>query len=471
MAHKTGVEGDGCFHITIIQAKMKVNCMQKKKIVAACSMMMLGLFSTSAMASKGTPKAPVAKLCAFCHQDVPSGQALGFLENIALKSKTVQMNYMGHKGVIKFDDNTKVKNVTSLADIRNYKGKGFQVNFAEKNGEKIATEIIRFDILKRVTDDEKLDKAGFKKAMQQKGAVIYDVRPPMKYKMGHIAGAKPLPAPAFKKFIKKLPADKNTPILLYGVGGCLSPTTSLNLKALGYTDVKIYFGGFPDWCKSDYGVTTPDWLGMAIGKGIPHVLIDLRDAQAVKAGHIKGAVGIELASLAGKKSMFPAHKKAPIILYGAGKEEAAKTIMSWGYKKVRLLPMNYTKWQTAGKPVSTGNTATKIVYVPKAKPGTISVGDFEKMAAHTPANMVIVDVRNPDEAAKGTIKHAINIPADQIGQRMSEIPEGKEPVLFCPSGIRAEMAHNILKGAGMASLYLDAIIEVEKDGSFDVEEK
>jgi len=440
-------------------------------VLAVCSALLVGLVASSAMAEGDAPKAPVAKLCATCHHDVPPGQALGFLENIALKSKTLQMDYMSHKGVIKFDEKTTVKNVTSLEDIRNYTGKGFQVNFTEKNGEKVASEIIRFDILKQVADDEKLDKAGFKQAMQQKGTVVYDVRPPMKYKEGHIAGAKPLPAPAFDKFKDKLPADKNTPILLYGVGGCLSPTTSLNLKAMGFTNVKIYFGGFPDWCKTDYGVTTPDWLGMAIEKGIPHVLIDLRAEQEVAAGHIPGAVGIPAASLAASQAMFPANKMAPIVLYGADKEKAAETIMAWGYKKVRLLPMDYGQWQTAGKPVSTGAAATKIVYVPMAKPGTISVADFEKVAMHTPDNMILVDVRNPDEAAAGTINNSLNIPADLIGQRMSEIPAGKEPVLFCPSGIRAEMAHNMLKESGMASVYLDAIIEIEKDGHFDVTEK
>ena len=125
-----------------------MNYMQNKKVLAAYSVMLLGLFSTSAMATESAAKAPVAKLCAFCHQDVPPGEALGFLENIALKSKTIQMDFMSHKGVFKFSDDTAVKNVTSLADIRNYKGKGFQVNFTEKNGEKVATEIIRFDILK-----------------------------------------------------------------------------------------------------------------------------------------------------------------------------------------------------------------------------------------------------------------------------------------------------------------------------------
>lgn len=430
----------------------------------------LCLFIAFPAFAKDSGKGTMAKLCGNCHDPEP-GVMMGFLENIALKSKTIQMNFLSHKGVVKFTDDTAIKNISSFADIRKYKGKGFAINFTEKDGEKIATEIIRFDILKTITPEEKLTKEQFKKQRQKKRVAVYDVRPPMKYKEAHIPGAKPLPAPAFNKFKGTLPKNKSATILLYGVGGCLSPTTSMNVKGLGYKDVRIFTGGFPDWSKTEYGLTTTDWLKMAIAKEIPHVLIDLRPNDLVKNGHIPGAVSIPIDFLDMSQDLFPEQKKAPIIFYGAGKEEAASKAVSWGYKKVRILPVSFGKWLAAGNPVEKGSAKTKIVYVPKPKPGTIDIPGFEKLAKKSSKKTMIIDVRNPEEYEEGKVKGAVNIPVDELSQRMKEIPAGTEPVLYCPSGTRAEMAHNLLKEGGIKSRYLDAIITFDEDGNFELEEK
>ena len=76
----------------------------------------------------------MAKLCASCHQS-DSNMMRGFLENIALKSKTLQMDLMGHKEVVKFNDHTELKNLNSFKEIRSYKGKGFRIHYVEKQGE------------------------------------------------------------------------------------------------------------------------------------------------------------------------------------------------------------------------------------------------------------------------------------------------------------------------------------------------
>jgi rhodanese-related sulfurtransferase len=243
----------------------------------------------------------------------------------------------------------------------------------------------------------------------------------------------------------------------------------MKTKSLGYENVRIYTGGFPDWSKHEYGSVAPDWLKMAIAKDVPHVLIDLRPAAEVNAGHIAGAVGIEYANLAASQGKFPARKNAPIIFYGAHSEEAAGLVVSWGYKAVRVLPMDFGTWQTAGNPVATGSAKTAIAYVPKPKPGTITVSEFEQVAGRTPNTMVLVDVRNPDEFAKGTIAGAVNIPVDELGKRQAELDPQKELILYCNSGIRAEMGHNVLQDKGRKARYLDATLSVE-GGVLAVEE-
>jgi len=413
-------------------------------------------------------KAPMAKLCKSCHAPEP-GIMMGFLENVAIKSRTIQMDFMTHKEVVKFNDDTKVKYVKDFNDIRNYKKKGFQIYFVEKDGEKLATEIIRFDILKVIEVDEKLSRDEFKLLRKDQKVKIYDVRPPMKYKMSHIPGAGLIPAPAFDKFTYKLPEDKSTPIIFYGVGGCLSPTALMKTKALGYHDVRIYTGGFPDWSKHEFGTVTVDWLKAAISKDIPHVLIDLRPGSEVSRGHIKGAVAIEFADLETSKDKFPERKNAPIIFYGQNSEKAAEQVIAWGYKAVRVLPVRFSLWKKSGNPVETGPAESVITYVPRPKQGTVGVEEFEKMAAAPPANVTLVDVRNPDEFEAGKIKNTLNIPVDALGLHLAEINGGNEVVLFCNTGTRAEMAHTVLKEKGIKNRYLDATVTFE-DGSFDVEE-
>lgn len=410
---------------------------------------------------------PMAKLCMSCHEP-QQGVMMGFLEQISLKTKMIQMNFLSHKEVVKFTDDTKIKNVNSFADIRNYTGKGFTVNFREKDGENIATEIIRFDILSAVADEEKLTPEQFLSLYKEGKAKIYDVRPPMKYQAAHIPGAGMIPAPAFDKFAGKLPEDKNTPIVFYGVGGCLSPTSSMKAKALGYTDVKIYTGGYPDWVKNNHGVTEAVWLKSALAKDIPHVLIDLRGKQEVAAGHIKGAINIEPANLEARKGDFPADKKAPIILYGTGSADAADHIHSWGYKKVQVLATDFEQWKTAGNPVEQGETKNEIAYVAKPLPGTIAIADFEAMVKNPPANVIFIDVRNANEYAEGSIKDSLNIPADMVDKRLADIPEGKEIVLYCNTGVLAEIAHTALVKKGRTSRYLAGRVSFE-DGEMEVE--
>ena len=446
-----------------------------KKLFIPAIMLSVTLSDTLVQAEDSTQKVPMAQLCANCHKPEP-GVMMGFLENIALKSKTIQMNFLTHKEVVSFDETTELKNVASLDDIRNYLNKGFTVKFTEKNGRKHATFINRFDVLKTIESGQykvgKLDKNSFKTRTADAKVAVYDVRPPAAYQESHIAGAKMLPAPAFEKFKDQLPTDKATPVVLYDTGGCLSPTVAFNVKSMGYEDVSIYTAGFPDWSKTDYGVTTEVWLKEAIDKGVSHVLIDLRDQDSVSKGHIKGAVGIPLELLGQAKDKLPTQKNAPIVLYGPNQQQAAAKLVEWGYRSVRLLPVDFEAWQKAGNPVQTGQAPTTIAYVPQPKPGTIGIDDFRQVTSQPAAKTMIVDVRNADEVEEeGMVKGAINIPQDQVSSRLDEFPADKEAVLYCPTGVRAEMAQTILSEAGKKSRYLDAKITVNKDGSYTIEEK
>ena len=59
-------------------------------------------------------------------------------------------------------------------------------------------------------------------------------------------------------------------------------------------------------------------------------------------------------------------------------------------------------------------------------------------------NSILVDVRNPDEYAEGTIHGAVNIPVDELRGRLRELPKDRDIFLFCQVGQRGYMAQRIL---------------------------
>ena len=62
--------------------------------------------------------------------------------------------------------------------------------------------------------------------------------------------------------------------------------------------------------------------------------------------------------------------------------------------------------------------------------------------------VILVDVRTADEYALGTIGGAVNIPLDDLRERMGEIPTDVPVWLFCGVGLRGYLASNILKVNG-----------------------
>lgn len=62
---------------------------------------------------------------------------------------------------------------------------------------------------------------------------------------------------------------------------------------------------------------------------------------------------------------------------------------------------------------------------------------------------ILLDVRNPSELeATGCIGEALNIPVDQLRQRMHELPKDKEIIIYCQVGLRGNVAYRQLVNNG-----------------------
>lgn len=415
----------------------------------------------------------MAPLCASCHQ-TDSNMARGTLDYFVEKVKTFQIDLSGPgkpaKMVFKYTDATQVKNLEDMEEMGDHKGKAFRVYYnVNKQGENVALLVTRFDILNSITADQKLDKAALKNIiLHDKNTVVIDARPPVKFKEGFIPGSIVIPAAAIEQNADKLPKDKNTPLVFYCVGGCSSPTAAIKAKGLGYTNVKIYAGGFPDWIASEISYIAPDLLADSLKKSeLSYLVIDTNGDKIAKAGHLPNAVFVTEKTFDSVTSKLPKKKMVPIAVYGKEATEVASKLIALGYKGTRVVPMTIEAWTAANYPVVKGAGKDKFEFMAMPKPGTITKDEFEKALKAKAGDVIFVDVRTKEEFAAGSFPGAINISVETLKENLAQLPKDKTIVTSCASGVRAEMAFNLLKDAGYKVKYLDSFNKF-KDGGFEI---
>ena len=75
---------------------------------------------------------------------------------------------------------------------------------------------------------------------------------------------------------------------------------------------------------------------------------------------------------------------------------------------------------------------------------------YKILTMETANNAAIIDVRTPEEFAVEHYPDAINIPLDQVAQRINEFREMPKPIIaYCRSGNRSGIAVSILKQNGI----------------------
>ncbi len=446
-----------------------------------------GLAPAALAQAPSAGRANIPKFCTNCHK-AGADEVMGNFENVAFKSQSIQLRVDGATEIVKFDpkaiavfEGGDPKPAEALRDMR--KGHESKIAFVEKDGVKTATRIWFKGPIKIAP--EKLVKYDDVAALVAMGPeagkyVLVDSRPLPRVQEGTIPTAinVPFTTKGFDALAAKmLPADKATRIVFFcqGITCMLSPNSLRRAEALGYTNARVYREGWPEWTQKSVGVLAGAHLKAAwIDKGIPHVLIDARPAAEVAQGFIPGAVAIAPGQVKAALAGFPAkEKKAPIMVYDGGDGKAAMAVASAitgaGYPFVTVVTGGFEGWKGAGYAVATGAPATKVAFVPRPRPGDIGIDAFRALAAKTPADTLILDVRNSDEANAGMIKGAKLIPDEELLARVAELPKDKRIVAHCSTGVRAEMAYHKLKERGFNVAFVKGDIEIAKDGSFTIE--
>jgi rhodanese-related sulfurtransferase len=449
----------------------------------------LGSFCTLATAATIVAAKPtIAKICTNCHKAEPNALR-GYLDNISLKSKAIQIKMDDVVEVLPFDDKSiqvineerKSGNGELFKNNGVKKGHEVRVEFIEKDGVKTAVKLTAkppVEISKEMlmTTDElfKLVAIGPEKGKYH----LYDSRPAPRFTEGAIPTAVNLPFPAFDKVAEKLlPADKKALLIFYcsGVTCNMSPGSATKAQKLGYTNIKVYKDGMPAWSEKHYGVLSAQSLKEAwLDKDVSHVLLDARPKAQSAKENIKGSVTFAASRAKSLvKGLELKQKKAPIIIYDAGNGKdssvVAAELLKAGYGNVKIVSGGIDAWKAAKFQVVSANPATKVVFVPKLKQGEIDVEEFKNYVASPVANVVIVDVRQPEETKAGILKNAMTLPLADIRERASELPKDKLILLQCNTGTQAEIAYNALKDMGYTNMkYLNAKVTFEKNGEYKI---
>lgn len=325
-------------------------------------------------------------------------------------------------------------------------------------------------------------------------ALLIDARPNPKYLASTIPSSLNIPDTQIDKYIgqlDKVAKDKEIIVFCGGWDCEKSPIVAGHLKSKGFTNVKLYQAGEPEWISKNYPeIGLP--VVQSMFKNNSAVLMDARPYAKYMAGTIPGALYMSDEEVEKLKGRLPADKMTPIVAFCEGyscakSHNLAKKLQEFGYQKMSVYAGGYPEWKEAGLQTTAGgvkkaevaSSPKKDAFVEGVKlgedEGSVD-GEWYKaliLSDKIPANVAVVDVRTAGEFANGHIKGAINIEAGKLNAKelAAKLPKGKVVVFNCSAGGRSMEAFLKLKDAKIdvsKILYFDANIKCDKNGKCDI---
>lgn len=84
--------------------------------------------------------------------------------------------------------------------------------------------------------------------------------------------------------------------------------------------------------------------------------------------------------------------------------------------------------------------------------GAMPAITWRDLLATDRSSVMLLDVRTAEEFSFGSLPGAVNIPLDDLRERMQELPKDKEIIVFCAVGLRGYLAQRILRGHGYTAV-------------------
>lgn len=213
------------------------------------------------------------------------------------------------------------------------------------------------------------------------------------------------------------------------------------VKSIGTAIVKVF----------DLAVAVTGWNEKRLkAAGITYETVHIHPGS--HAGYFPGAETMSL------KLLFSPETGEIFGAQGIGKDGVDKridviaTAIRGGIKAQELLELELAyapPFGSAKDPVNMlGYIANNIVN------GTTKFAQWHEIDEYAKNGYVLLDVRTPEECARGTIPNFLNIPVDEIRARHHEI-KSKKVLVTCQVGQRGHTATMLLKNLGFEAVNLD----------------
>jgi hydroxyacylglutathione hydrolase len=171
-------------------------------------------------------------------------------------------------------------------------------------------------------------------------------------------------------------------------------------------------------------------------------VVDLRSRKAYAADHVRGTVSIELADPFATYLGWTVPWDAPLTLVGDSSDDVLDA-------RRQLARIGIDRMAAAvGSPADLTADGVTTSY---------RRATFEDLAAERAERadeIVVLDVRRPDEWEQHHIEGAVHIPFYDLGGRQDEVPEG-EVWVHCKSGYRASIGASLMDGTGRRVVHID----------------
>lgn len=200
------------------------------------------------------------------------------------------------------------------------------------------------------------------------------------------------------------------------------------------------------------------------------LFIDARGFKLYQAGTIMGSLNLPPEAYEKQSKFLPKDKNAVIVSFCNGykcekSDELAVLLQKDGYKAVKVYKGGYPEWKDTGYPqmgfLRECKEASSGAYEPKGEKVTINGAEVytiegddtmidqfwfsEQLKDGVPKNIVMVDVRKPEQYKEGHVKGAINVPFEDNKLDTSKLPNDKLAVIYCNTGMTSTDAMSTIK--------------------------
>jgi rhodanese-related sulfurtransferase len=260
--------------------------------------------------------------------------------------------------------------------------------------------------------------------------------------------------------------------LVVGCSNTKEPETTSNppvkqeVKVVSIEEVADqYFAKMPDHI---YKIPEADLKARVDANDTTMLIIDIRKAEDYAKSHIKGAVNIPFGKVNEYLDKLPADKELIVYCYTgqtAGQTVAIMNMYGYnarslnlgfdsGWVKKNNFPVDTTPNElpanvTPAKPDANIAKILKDYYVNMPENiHKINSADLQKLIENGD-DIQIVDLRKPEDFAKGHIKNAINIPFGEVNKNFGKFATNKPVIVYCYTGQTAGQTVAVLNVLGI----------------------